>query len=29
MALNKVLEGILDDFKKEYILEEMELSKEF
>ena len=29
MALNKVLEGILDDFKKEYILKEMELSKEF
>ena len=29
MALNKVLEGILDDFKKEYILEKMELSKEF
>ena len=27
MALNKVLEGILDDFKKEYILEKMELYK--
>lgn len=29
MALNKILQGMLDDFKKDYIFENLELSKEF
>lgn len=29
MALNKILQGMLDDFKKDYIFEDLELSKEF
>lgn len=29
MALNKILQGMLNDFKKDYIMEEMELSKEY
>ena len=29
MALNKILQGMLDDFKKDYIFENVEASKEF
>ena len=29
MALSKILLGMLDDFKKDYLFEGMELSKEF